>query len=244
MTTLTAVLLLSWHRDDGQPLSAENHEPAIVTEVQDGRLVALQRDSASDKILGYWTLERRGDRWLVLTTFDEDEGRRLLEGDVVAVPWADRRVGAAVALELAGGDGAHAGGPLPAPPGVAYGPQAVEMLNDLSVVDQLMARDDDLGTERAVREVRVIELGVSAAELSATPPWVRIGAVLSAYWYRRIIGTDYSERILPEEERERATEDPGDPYGRTELYARLTLAMDGNGRSPWRLHGAQVRPRR
>jgi hypothetical protein len=279
------IAIYSWHQfHAGDPFipGPATLLPTVVTRIQLGRLVAEVGDTGVHELRGYWTLERRSRGWIVLGTFDERQGGHLLERDVVAVPWSDRRADETHPPAPDDAGLVLPGDPLPAPSGVVHGPRVSEMLRRLSeidprthpdvierialdameawseasagdeaplraattpaVFDLLLARDHQVGTELAVREVEVARCEIAAFEPAAAPPWVGVDLLVRAYWYRRIIGTDYSQRSLGESGRvpERWT-DPGEQFRRTALWVRLRLTLDGEGRWPWRISEASIR---
>jgi predicted lipid-binding transport protein (Tim44 family) len=74
-----------------------------------GRIMHNGQSSAATAIKEYWTLDKRDDRWCLLSIEQDAEGVHHLDSEIVASPWGDSRVHDEAVAERAAADAAPAG---------------------------------------------------------------------------------------------------------------------------------------
>jgi predicted lipid-binding transport protein (Tim44 family) len=120
---------------------------------EDGDVIKKSgEDSDEVDVAEYWTLEREGDRWIVVSIEQDAEGAHHLDSELVTSPWDDEgRLRDEAIVEQAAADAAPAGTKLAELVDVDFADDAHRAALDLSVVDERFAPHVmEVGARRAV----------------------------------------------------------------------------------------------
>ncbi len=141
----------------------------------------------------FWTLQRRGEHWILASVESGGEGAHALEGKIVATPWSDdERLRDEALVEGAVADAVPEGTRIAEVADLEFDGDARAAANDLSVADGRFAPD-------------VLEVAARRAV---------------AAWAQAVDGDDKPLREIAEHDAVRELLHPGDPSGRTRLVVR------------------------
>jgi predicted lipid-binding transport protein (Tim44 family) len=164
--------------------------------VEDGngnRLRRIGRIGETVDIREFWTLARRGKRWILQSIEQGAEGAHALDEQVVATPWSDEQaMRDEVLVEQAVADAVPAGTAIAEVADLDFSGDARAAALDLSLADGRFAPD-------------VLEVSVRRA----------VDA-----WAEAVDGDDAALRAIARPEALRALLHPGDPSGATRLVVR------------------------
>jgi predicted lipid-binding transport protein (Tim44 family) len=119
-------------------LSAELR--AVVVDRNGNVIQKKGEDSDRVSLAEYWTLARRGDRWMVVSIEQDDEGLHHLDAPLVPAPWSDdERLRDEAIVEQAAADAAPAGTKVAELVDVDFAHDARLAALDLSAVDERFA---------------------------------------------------------------------------------------------------------
>jgi len=250
--------------DDADDRVTVRVESTLRDFVRDRHGRTINRTNASSdvtRLAEYWTLGKRGQDWILLSIEQDAEGAHHLDAPIVASPWADGRLRDEAVTELAAADAV----PDAQIAGVADldfdGPARAAAL-DLAMVDGRFAPDVlEAAARRAVEAwAEAVDGDDAALEAAATPEAVRAmlhpgdasartrlvvrGPRLSAL---RITALDAAARPATMtveadvtgrrylEDRDTAAVRDGFKEREVTFTERWTMALDGDGPTPWRI---------
>jgi predicted lipid-binding transport protein (Tim44 family) len=135
---------LTNREDDTEDRAVVRIEAQLSSYVQDRRGNTIMRTGESDELVDvceYWTLARRGDRWIVVSIEQKAEGDHHLDRKIVASPWSDDRLRDEALTELTVADKVPEGFTTADLAEVSFeGPQRARAL-DLSLADARLSPD-------------------------------------------------------------------------------------------------------
>jgi hypothetical protein len=189
--------------------------------------LVMKKDGSSSETVDckeYWTLARRGDRWIVVSIEQDAEGAHHMESELVTTPWNDEAgLRDEAAIEGAKADAMPADVKVGEVVDVDFAEDARLAALDLSLVDGRFAP-------------HVLE---AAARRAVTA------------WAEAVDGDDAALKAVAGEEAVRALLHPGDPSGKTRLVVRgpllravHILALDPHAEPPTLTIAAEVTGRR
>jgi predicted lipid-binding transport protein (Tim44 family) len=259
--------------DDGEDrvcvrLTAEMRD---VVETRTGGIV--KKTGASSEVVSvaeYWTLARRGDRWIVASIESDAEGAHNLDAPLVPSPWSDdQQLFDEAVVERASADAALPDGVRAADlVDVDFADDARKAALDLALVDQRFGPDvlevaarravsawaqavdgpDD--ALRAVADDDVIRDLLYAADASARTRLVVRGPRLESLAIVALDGDGDPPSFTVEarvrgrryvEDRDTTTVVSGSKDAETTFTERWRLALSGDAEQPWRLAAAGER---
>jgi predicted lipid-binding transport protein (Tim44 family) len=215
------------------------------------------------RIREYWTLQRRGEHWVLASIEQGAEGRHALEEHIVGTPWADERGMRDEALiEGAVADAVPAGTKVSEIADLQFDGDAHSAANDLSLADGRFSPDVlEIAARRAVDAwaqavdgddgaLRQIATGPATQELLyAGDASRRTRLVVRGPSVKRIriVGLDAGSepptmtvevdlagrRYL--EDRDTAAVVAGSRSRQTSFTERWTLSLNGDAKQPWRI---------
>jgi predicted lipid-binding transport protein (Tim44 family) len=238
-----------------------------VVETGDGATMNKKgSDSAVVAVAEYWTLARRGDRWMVVSIEQDSEGEHNLDAPLVPSPWSDdERAHDDARVELAQADAAPAGTDVAGLVDLDFADDARAAALDLSLVDDRFSPQVlEVAARRAVAAwAEAVDGDDKALEEMADPAAIREllhpgddtarsrlvvrGPKLRAL---RIVGLDKDAdppafTVEAELRGRRYVEDRdtlalvrGSRDAEVTFTERWRLALDGAGAVPWRLTAA------
>lgn len=224
-----------------------------------------ESDSERRVLEEYWTLARRGDRWMLASIEQDAEGHHHLDAEIIASPWSDSRLQDDALVQLAGadavvGNGVTAGELV----SVDYADDAHAAALDLSLVDARFGPDVlEAAARRALAGwAEAVDGEDAALEAVATPDAIR--ALLYAddaakhrvvvrgprLQQLRIVALDgkaeppvmdvaatvRGRRYV--EDRDTAAVVSGSRDAETTFTVALRMALDGDGPAAWRVVAA------
>ena len=141
----------------------------------------------------FWTLQKRGDHWILASVESGGEGARALQEKLVATPWSDdERLRDEALVEGAVAEAVPEGTRIAEVADLQFDGDARAAANDLSLADGRFAPD-------------VLEVAARRAV---------------AAWAQAVDGDDHALREIAERDAVRELLHPGDPSGRTRLVVR------------------------
>ena len=223
----------------------------------------VKKDGASSDVVSlaeYWTLARRGDRWIVVSIEQDAEGAHHLEAPLVPSPWSDdQRLSDETALERAREDAAPAGTPVASLAEVDFAGDARKQALDLSLVDERFAphvleaaarravaawAEAVDGDDAALRELageeamRTLLYPTESTRIVVRGPELEALRIVSldpeAEPARLGIEAELSGRRYVED-RDTLALQSGSRDSETAFTEHWTLVLDGEGDSPWRI---------
>ena len=135
----------------------------------------IKKDDESSEVVSvaeYWTLEREGDRWIVVSIEQDAEGSHHLDSELVTSPWEDdTRMRDEAIVEQAAADAAPAGTALSELIDVDFAEDARLAALDLALVDDRFSPNVmEVAARRAVEAWAVAIDGDDAALLAVSSP--------------------------------------------------------------------------
>ncbi len=247
--------------DDRVTVRLEASLEAYVETKDGGRIMQKGKSSTTTTLAEYWTLDKRGGRWCLLSIEQDAEGAHHLDSDIIASPWGDdeRLLQDAVA-ERAAAEAAPAG----VSPGELVdldfsGPVRAQAMDlaladgrfDVDLIEASVRRavsawaeavdGDDVALEAAARPeaVRAL-LGDAGGRTRVVVRGPRVQQVtisaLDAEAIPPTLTVDMRVRATRYvEDRDTVALVAGSRDSTTEFTERWTLALDADGEWPWRI---------
>ena len=231
-----------------------------------GNKITHNESSSERRVLEeYWTLARRGDRWMLASIEQDAEGHHHLDAEIVASPWSDSRLRDESLVQLAGedavvGDGVRAGELVD----VDYADDAHAAALDLSLVDARFGPDVlEAAARRALAGwAEAVDGDDAALEVVATPGAIRALLYADDAAKHRVVvrgprleqlritaldgqadpptmdvaATVRGRRYV--EDRDTAAVVSGSRDAETTFTVALRMALDGDGPAGWRVVAA------
>jgi hypothetical protein len=233
---------------------------------RNGAKITHNESSSERRVLEeYWTLARRGDRWMLASIEQDAEGHHHLDAEIVASPWSDSRLRDDALVQLAGadavvGDGVSAGELV----SVDYAEDAHAAALDLSLVDARFGPDIlEAAARRALAGwAEAVDGEDAALEAVATPDAIRALLYADDAAKHRIVVrgprlqqlriTALDGKATPPtmdvaatvrgrryvEDRDTAAVVSGSRDGEATFTVALRMALDGEGPAAWRVVAA------
>jgi predicted lipid-binding transport protein (Tim44 family) len=229
---------------------------------------ALMADGASSKtrtLSEYWTLGKRGDRWILLSIEQPEEGKHQLEEELITTPWADvKRLRDEAVVEGAVADKVAPGFEVSDVADLDFDGDARAAALDLSLADARFAPDVlETAARRAVAGwAEAIDGDDSALSAVASPaavgallhpgdPSGRTRLVVRGPRIRRVLIAKLDAAAKPPtmtidvevtgtryvQNRDTADVVAGSDSSATDFTERWTMALDGPDEQPWRIAG-------
>jgi predicted lipid-binding transport protein (Tim44 family) len=230
-----------------------------------GVLLADGASSQTRQLDEYWTLGKQGDRWILLSIEQPEEGKHQLEEEIVATPWADvKRLRDEALVEGAVADKVTPGFEVADVADLDFDGDARAAALDLSLADGRFAPDVlETAARRAVAGwAEAIDGDDSALEAVASPaavgallhpgdPSGRTRLVVRGPRIRRVRIAALDAAAKPPtmtidvevtgtryvQDRDTADVVAGSDSGATDFAERWTMALDGPDDQPWRIAG-------
>jgi predicted lipid-binding transport protein (Tim44 family) len=230
-----------------------------------GMLLADGATSQMRELDEYWTLGKHGDRWILLSIEQPEEGKHHLDEEIVTTPWADvKRIRDEALVEGAVADKVAPGFEVADVADLDFDGDARAAALDLSLADGRFAPDVlETAARRAVAGwAEAIDGDDSALNAVASPgavsallhpgdPSGRTRLVVRGPRIRRVRIAALDAAAKPPtmtidvevtgtryvQNRDTADVVAGSDSGATDFTERWTMALDGPDEQPWRIAG-------
>lgn len=250
--------------DDRITVRLEANLEAYVETRDGGRIMQQGRSSTSTTLAEYWTLDKRGGRWCLLSIEQDAEGAHHLDAPIVASPWGDdERLQQEAVAERAAADAA----PVGVSPGELVdldfaGPVRAQVM-DLSLADGRFDVDlIEASVRRAVGAWTEAVDGADAALAAVARPEAmsallgtadgRTRTVVRGPRIERVTISALDAQATPPvltvdlavhgiryvEDRDTVAVVGGSKTSEADYALRWTLALDAEGEWPWRIAAA------
>ena len=239
-----------------------------VVRTSDGVVVKNKNDTNGDGVIDvceYWTLDRAGDGWRLISIEQEREGAHHLQSPIVTAPWSDDgRIADESLVELAAADAPPPGVRPSELVSVAFDGAAREQALDLALADPRCAPDllevaarraveawaeavdgDDaallaVATPDAVRALLYPDENATAARIVVRGPRLLRLAITALHAGAEPLRMEVEARVRGRryvEDRDTAAVLSGSKQRETEFTERWAFTLDGPADAPWRLVG-------